>query len=88
MGDLDRAGADREQPAVGEDVEDAGDALAALRVEIGKRDAPANDRAVLALAREARAGALRAISCSAGSKRRNASSASRATAPWTPPVPR
>ena len=53
VGDLDRSGAHRQQPALGEDVEDPRDALAALRLELVQRDAAADDRSVLTLVGEA-----------------------------------
>ena len=53
VGDLDRSGADGQQPALGEDVEHPRDPLAALRLELVQRHAPADDRPVLALVGEA-----------------------------------
>ena len=81
--DLDRAVGDRQQPAVGEPGDDLGDALA--RRARRARSGGARSRR----SRPRRRGAAAACApppAAPDRARTNASSASRATAPWTPPL--
>ena len=52
VGDLDRRGAHRQQPAVGQERKDAGEIVTARAFELRQGDAPANHRAAAALSGE------------------------------------
>ena len=84
MGDFGGAFADSDESALGEGGEYAAGLLVALDVKLGKRSAVAHDRLALALSRQAEQDASGDRPVLLG-ELLVGPSASRATAPWTPP---